>query len=124
MQTVKAGTTVNFVNKSPSEPHNVAFGPLKYIDKFSKQTDLLPEGPGSPNQVTPFFVYGSDPPPARRTTARRRTATASSSTPLADGDPRRAAARVLRIKFTTPGKYHFICLLHGPDMAADIVVTQ
>ena len=42
---VKAGTTVNFVNRSPSEVHNVVFGPKKYIAGLSKKTDLLPQGP-------------------------------------------------------------------------------
>ena len=60
---VKAGTTVNFVVKSPSEVHNVAFGPKKYLQKFTKKTDLFPMGPNEPNQVTPVFVYGTDPRP-------------------------------------------------------------
>jgi hypothetical protein len=30
----------------------------------------------------------------------------------------------VRVTFTAPGKYHFICLLHGPDMAADIRVIR
>ena len=60
--TVKAGTTVNFVNKSPSEPHNVAFGPKKYIEGLMKKVDLIPAGPSSPNQAPPFFPYGSEPP--------------------------------------------------------------
>ena len=40
---VKAGTTVTFLNRSPSEVHNVAFGPEKYLLAFSKKTDLLPQ---------------------------------------------------------------------------------
>ena len=36
----KAGTTVTFLNRSPSEVHNVAFGPAKYLLAFSKKTDL------------------------------------------------------------------------------------
>jgi plastocyanin len=39
---VKAGTTVTFVNHSPSEVHNAAFGPRKYLEAFSKKTDLFP----------------------------------------------------------------------------------
>ena len=58
---VKAGTTVKFVNRSPSEVHNVAFGPAKYLLAFSKKTDLLPAGPGSPNQVTPLYPFGTEP---------------------------------------------------------------
>ena len=52
--TVKAGTTVTFVNKAPKEPHNITFGPKKYIQELQKKTDLLPQGP-----------------PARRTRSRR-----------------------------------------------------
>ena len=51
LTTVKAGTTVNFVVKAPTEAHNAAFGPLKYLDKLFKQTDLFPMGPNSKNQV-------------------------------------------------------------------------
>jgi plastocyanin len=58
---VKAGTTVTFVNKSPAEPHNVTFGPKKYIQSLQKKTDLFPGPPGAPNQVAPFLVYGSEP---------------------------------------------------------------
>jgi len=62
LTTVKAGTKVTFVVKAPTEAHNAAFGPLKYLRKLFKQTDLFPMGPNSPNQVTLFFVFGSDPP--------------------------------------------------------------
>jgi len=61
--TVKPGTTVTFVNKSPSEPHNVTFGPKKYIEQLGKKIDLLPQGPNSPNQTAPVLVYGTDPKP-------------------------------------------------------------
>ena len=119
--TVKAGTTVTFVNRAPSEPHNVAFGPLKYIEKFMKETDLFPMGPNAKNQVTPVFVYGTDPrgTPHDGTT----TATGSTSRRCVTASPG-GLPNSFRITFTKPGKYHFICLLHGPDMAADIVVTK
>ncbi len=48
------------------------------------------------------------------------------ATPLADdqpGDPPNGLPGSFKVRFTTPGTYHFICQLHGPDMAADIVVT-
>ena len=60
---VKAGTSVNFPNKSPSEVHNLVFGPPKYVEKVQKQTDLFPQGPTSPNQVAPFLPFASDPKP-------------------------------------------------------------
>ena len=76
--TVKAGTTVNFVNKSPSEPHNVAFGPKKYIEGLMKKVDLIPAGPGSPNQAPPFFPVRLGAAGRLHATTGRTTATASS----------------------------------------------
>ena len=61
--TVKAGSTVTFANRSPSEVHNVVFSPPKYAQQFGRKTDLLPPGPKAPNQVTPILPYGSDPKP-------------------------------------------------------------
>ena len=122
LSTVKVGTTVNFVVKAPTEVHNAAFGPLKYLDKLFKQTDLFPMGPSSPNQVTPFFVFGSDPP---GTPYEGKTTHGNGfyATPLLDAIKGAPPPNSVRVKFTTPGKYHFICQLHGPDMAADIRVT-
>ena len=119
--TVKAGATVRFVNRSPSEPHNVAFGPLKYIDRFMKQTDFLPMGPNAKNQVTPVLVYGSDP----RGTPHdgQNHGNGFYVTGLTDA-LRGGLPNSSRITFTQPGKYHFLCLIHGPDMAADIRVTK
>jgi plastocyanin len=121
LTTVKAGTTVTFVNKASSEPHNVGLGSPKYIDKFMKQTDLFPMGPGTKNQVTPVFIYGSDP----RGTAYDGANHGNGffATGLRDGVSG-ALPNAARITFTTPGKFHFICMIHGPDMAADIRVTK
>lgn len=118
---VKAGSTVTFVNRSPSEVHNVALGPLKYMDKFMRQTDLFPTGPGSKNQVTPIFVYGTDP----KGTAYTKTIHGNGffATPLADG-ARGGLPNAVRVTFAEPGTYKFICLLHGPDMSAAIRVTK
>ena len=88
---VKAGTTVNFVNRSPSEVHNVAFGPAKYLLAFSKKTDLLPAGPGSPNQVTPLYPFGTEPKGAY-TYDGKNHGNGFLSTPLTRGLATRAAA--------------------------------
>lgn len=118
---VKVGSTVTFVNRAPSEPHNIGFGPVKYIDKFMKQTDLFPMGPGSKNQVTPVFIYGSDP---RGTPYDGKNhGNGFYATPLTDG-LRGGLPNAMRVTFAAPGKYHFICMIHGPDMAADIRVTK
>jgi plastocyanin len=122
LTTVAVGTTVNFVVKAPTEAHNAGFGPVKYMNKLVKTTELFPMGPGSPNQVTPFFIYGSDPP---RTPYEGSTMHGNGffATPLGDGI-KGGLPNAYRVTFTNPGKYHFICMLHGPDMAADIRVTK
>jgi plastocyanin len=122
LTTVKAGTPVTFVVKAPSEAHNAAFGPPKYAMKLIEQTDLFPEKPGDPNQGTPFFVYGSDAPGTPYEGSKMH-GNGFYATPLADGLPG-PPPQSFRVSFTTPGKYHFICQLHGPDMAADIRVTR
>lgn len=121
LTTVKAGTKVTFRIKAPTEFHNVGFGPLKYIDKIVKQTDLFPFGPKDPNQATPFFIYGTDAP---GTPYEGRTTHGNGfyATQLGDGI-KGGLPNSFRVTFTNPGKYHFICMLHGPDMAADIRVT-
>lgn len=123
LTTVKAGTKVTFRVKAPTEAHNAAFGPLKYLEKLFKQTDLFPMGPNAPNQVTPFFVFGSDPP---GTPYEGKTTHGNGfyATPLGDAIKGAPPPSSFQVTFATPGKFHFICLLHGPDMAADIRVTR
>jgi len=122
LTTVKVGTPVTFVVKAFTEAHNAAFGPIKYSQNLIKQTDLVPEKPGDPNQASPIFVFGSDPPgtPYDGSTMHGNGFYA---TPLADGIPGPPPPS-FRVSFAKPGKYHFICMLHGPDMAADIRVTK
>jgi plastocyanin len=121
LTTVKAGTPVRFTVRSPSEVHNVGLGPEKYIERFMRQTDLFPMGPGSKNQVTPVFIYGSDP----RGTAYEPALHGNGffATPLADG-ARGGLPNTVRVTFAKPGKYKFLCMIHGPDMAAAIRVTR
>jgi len=120
--TVKAGTTVKFVNHSPTEPHNVAFGPKAYLLAFSKKTDFLPAGPKSPNQVTPVFPYGTDPKGAW-TYDGKNHGNGFFQTPLTTSAPGVPLAHSFSVTFSTPGTYHYICFLHGPDMSGDIKVT-
>jgi plastocyanin len=119
---VKAGTAVSFVNKAPSEPHNVAFGPKKYLDQFAKQHDLFPMGPNAKNQAAPVHVYGTDPR-GQYSYDGKNHGNGFFVTPLTDAVPASPLPAVSRVTFTAPGRYHYICFLHGPDMAGDIVVT-
>jgi plastocyanin len=122
---VKPGTTVNFVNKSPSEPHNVVFGPKKYIESLMKKVDLIPTGPGSPNQAPPFFPYGSEPG-GQYSYDGTNHGNGFLSTWMTDdqpGVPPRGLVPAVRISFPKAGKFSYFCLLHGPDMAGTIVVA-
>lgn len=118
--TVKAGTTVTWVNKSGMELHNVVFGPSAYIDAFEKQYDLFPTGPTAPNQVSPALVYGTDPgKPAIYDGANHGNG--FFATPLIGAAPGLASST--QITFPKAGTYHYFCLLHGEEMSGDIVVT-
>jgi plastocyanin len=120
--TVKAGTTVKFVNRSPSEVHNVAFGPQKYLLAFQKKTDFLPTGPTSKNQVTPVFPYGTEPK-GSYTFDGTNHGNGFFQTPLTAGSPLVPLPRATSITFTKAGTYKYICFLHGPDMSGTIKVT-
>jgi plastocyanin len=118
---VKTGTTVSFVNRSPSEVHNIVFGPRKYLQQWGKTTDLMPQGPSSPNQVTPILPYGTD----AKSVAYEGTATHGNgffATPLTAGAPI-GLPRSSKVTFTAPGTYKYFCWIHGPDMSGTIVVT-
>ena len=119
---VKAGTTVTFVNHAPSEVHNVAFGPRKYLEAFSKKTDLFPGGPGSTNQVTPVFPYGTEPK-GGYTYDGANHGNGFLVTPLTAGSPLVPLPRAGKVTFTKAGTYKYICFLHGADMAGTVIVT-
>ncbi len=120
--TVKAGTTVSFVNKSPSEVHNIVLGPRKYILGLQKKTDLLPQGPGSPNQVAPFLPFGSEPK-GKYTYDGTNHGNGFLATPLTAGSPRVPLPKVAKVTFTKPGTYSYFCWIHGTDMSGTIRVT-
>jgi plastocyanin len=120
--TVKAGTTVTFVNKSPSEVHNITLGPKKYIEQFGKKTDLFPTGPNSPNQVTPILPFGTDPKPLTYAGATTH-GNGFFATQLTAGSPI-GLPRSSKVTFSTPGTYKYFCFIHGPDMGGTIVVTS
>lgn len=120
--TVKAGTTVHLVSRTPSEPHNIVFGPMDYIDGFMKQTDAFPTGPGATNQVTPPFAYGTEAN-GRYVYDGANHGNGFMATPLIDALPASPLPDRVDVTFTKPGSFHFFCLLHGPDMAGDVVVT-
>lgn len=122
--TVKAGTTVTFQLNSPMEIHNMVFGPEDYLKQSFKTLDLTPQGPGQPNQVWPFFFYGTDAPqngvytfPGSSSHGNGFFVTALQG-PIGTPLP-----QTVKITFPSPGTYKYICGIHGPDMNGEIVVT-
>jgi plastocyanin len=123
---------VTWVVKSPSQAHNLAFGPLAWLKKFQNKNDLFPFPVGSPNQVLPTFPYGSDPvDPATGAYAYDGTNHGNGVLITPQIDRLDSAWDFLpielpgtaRVTFTKPGTYHYICQLHGPQMSGDIIVT-
>jgi len=119
---VQAGTTVTFVNKAPSEIHNVTFGPKKYIRALSMKIDLFPMGPGSPNQVAPVLLYGSEPKGQYNYDGTNH-GNGFFAAPLTTGTPGVPLPHASKVTFTKAGTYHYFCWIHGPDMSGTIVVT-
>jgi plastocyanin len=119
---VKAGTTVNFVNRSSSEVHDIAVGPRKFIDGFMKKNDKLPQGPNSPNQVAPVLPYGTEAKGAYSYDGSNH-GNGFLVTPLTAGSKLVPLPKVTPVTFTKPGTYKFFCLIHGPDMSGTIIVS-
>jgi plastocyanin len=119
---IKVGTTVTFVNKAPPEPHNVVFGPKKYIQQLQKTTDLFPTGPTSPNQVAPALLYGSEPR-GQYTYDGSNHSNGFLSTPVTADTPLAPLPHSAKVTFTKAGTYKYFCWIHGPDMGGTIVVT-
>ena len=122
--TVKVGTTVTFQINSAMEPHNMVFGPEAYLKESFKALDLLPTGPGKPNQAWPFFFYGTDPAPGGVYTYGGSAVHGNGffATSLL-GPPGTPLPKAFKITFTAPGTFKYICGIHGPDMNGEILVT-
>jgi plastocyanin len=129
---VAAGTTVTFVNKSgPAAGHNVAFGDKAFLKQLEKKQDLFPFGPpGSPNQVGPWQIYGSEQPDASGAYVLDgsepggvlQTPTFDNVDSPWDFIPVEAPGSV-KVTFTKPGVYKYYCEIHGPSMSGEIDVT-
>ena len=121
--TVPAGTTVTWIENSPTEVHNVSFGDEAYITQLTDTLDQFPAAPGAPNQVNPFTVFGSEPPGAPYVYTGSNHGNGFLATPTIDKDPNSPPGESFSVTFSKPGTYHYICMIHGKDMAGEIIVT-
>jgi plastocyanin len=121
--TVKAGTPLTVVGGSSTEPHNLGVGPEDYIKTLLADTDKFPEtpDPAVPNQTSPLFIYGSDP--GAITFNGSNHGNGFFSTPAVDNSPDTPLLSSAQVTFTNPGTYTVYCLIHFPDMKAEVVVT-
>ncbi|HVL94618.1 MAG TPA: hypothetical protein VM266_02030 [Solirubrobacteraceae bacterium] len=124
---VKAGTTVTFRNSPVSgEPHTFSFGPLDYL-KGITDTLIAPEGGGNgpPTLVfNPLAAFPSDTPGSAWSVTSSSHGNGFFNTGIVDSRAASPPPNQTKVTFPNPGTYHLICLIHGDQMAADVVVTQ
>jgi plastocyanin len=112
---VKAGTVVTFSIPSGSriEGHTASFGPAGYLTALSNS---------SSDAATQQTVYpSSNPALGPIQLGRISHGNGFANTGWLDRDPAAPFPSSQKIKFRTPGTYHFICLIHS-FMTGTIVV--
>jgi plastocyanin len=111
--TVKSGSTVTFsMSKRTREAHTASFGPQAYLTALANSF----QGP-APSQAA---LYPSDPP-GTITLDPTSHGNGFANTGAMDQDPTTPLPPSGTIKFTAPGTYHFVCLIH-PFMHGTVVV--
>jgi plastocyanin len=113
-QTVKVGTTVTFsMSAKTREVHTATFGPTPYLTNLAHLT----AGPTPPANA----LYPSDPP-GTITLNSTSHGNGFANVGALDRDSGTPLPPAGTIKFTQPGTYHFICLIHS-FMHGTVVVT-
>jgi plastocyanin len=113
---VKKGTVVTFfMSKATREDHTASFGPKAYLKSVASSIT-------SPSPLQQAFYPSDDPalgPPLVTPTAHGN---GFANTGVLDRDPTTTTIPASgKLKFTTAGTYHYICLIH-PFMHGTIVV--
>jgi plastocyanin len=111
---VNPGTVVTFsMSLHSREAHTAAFGPTPYLTQLANSV------------ASPVFdqqaLYPSSPPGAPIQLSPTSHGNGFANTGALDRDPATPLPTTEQIDFTTPGTYHFICLIH-PFMHGTIVV--
>ncbi|HLJ02144.1 MAG TPA: hypothetical protein VKT31_01815 [Solirubrobacteraceae bacterium] len=114
---VKAGTTVTFmIAKHSAETHTASFGPADYLQAqanifFSPTTGA----------VDPIAAFPSDPPGSITLTPTSHGNGFANVGALDQDASTKTIPASGKIDFTTPGTYHYICLIH-PFMHGTVIV--
>jgi plastocyanin len=112
---VHAGESVRFeMSADTTELHNVVFGPDDVLERAAAAfISIGPQGIA----YDPLSVYPSAP-------GALTHAGGFLNTGMLDGDPRTPFPRAKAVSFTTPGRYRFICTVHGPSMSGAVEVVS
>lgn len=113
---VKKGTVVTFfIAKGSRETHTASFGPKAYLKVLAKSIT-------SPSPMQQVWYPSDDPalgPPLVSPTVHGN---GFANTGVLDQDPKtKTVPPSGKLKFTTAGTYHYICLIH-PFMRGTIIV--
>jgi plastocyanin len=129
--TVKAGTTVTLrMPRRSTEAHTFTFGPSngkdQYVDLLSNPKFFVPD----PSSGTPPTIVAdarallpSDPPPAIPAYTGTNHGNGFWNSGVLDSDAASPNPASVKVTFTTPGTYAYICLLH-PFMHGTVTVTS
>jgi plastocyanin len=113
---VRVGSVVRFsISRDSLEAHTASFGPAAYLKTLSSGVPLVP----TPTQIS-FYPSGPSQPIPLNTTSHGN---GFANTGVLDRDSGTPEPPSGAIKFTAPGTYKFICLLH-PFMHGTVVVTR
>jgi plastocyanin len=111
---VTKGTTVTFAMPAlTGETHTATFGPAAVLNQLANA--FLPNPPAP-------AVYPSSPPPGSVPVPGPH-GNGFANTGVLDQDPSTPQPASSKITFTTPGIYHYQCLIH-PFMVGTVVVTS
>lgn len=112
---VKAGTTVTFfISKDTRETHTATFGPRAYLKKLANGFRAQPLDARS--------TYASSPYGHVIQLNKASHGNGFGNTGAVDRDSATPVPAANRIKFTKPGVYQYICLIH-PFMHGTVVVS-
>lgn len=126
--TVKAGASVRFLAYDPYAFHSVVFGDRAWAEDFFNDTDQFPNASGSPNQVSPAFISGSDPNPPTGTpflysdTLHGNGFWASKGLDMSTSTG--TFPQSADISFPEAGTYTYFCGVHGEMMSGTIKVVD
>ncbi len=124
---IKAGQAVTFeMSRTSTEIHNVAFGPVDYLEALSRRfiAPVPGQGGGPPVfTLAPEVMYPSDPPGAPVAVDGANHGNGFFNTGILDTDKRSPMPGKAVVRFAKAGTYKFLCNVH-PTMRGQVTVTQ